>query len=150
MNTRVKTRLAAGLTAGAMMLALPGAALAQPTQADVNADAQADVAAQADVNAQVNTGSLISALNNLSVEIDELNALNDLTVGDVTVVDVDNVLNANNVEAFNNALNNNDVDIDADVLNDSVIEVLNANDVDVDDVVAVNVLDNGDVVVFVD
>lgn len=150
MNARVKTRLAAGLTAGAMMLALPGAALAQPTQADVNADAQADVAAQADVNAQVNTGSLISALNNLSVEIDELNALNDLTVGDVTVVDVDNVLNANNVEAFNNALNNNDVDIDADVLNDSVIEVLNANDVDVDDVVAVNVLDNGDVVVFVD
>ena len=58
MKSKTKVRLAAGLTAGAMMLSLSGPGFAAPTQ--------------------INTGTLVSALNNVNVEIDQLNVLNDL------------------------------------------------------------------------
>ena len=121
-----------------MMLSLSGPAFAQPTQ--------------------INTGSLVSALNNVNVEIDQLNVLNDLTITDVQVVNVEDSVNNNRV--LNNVLNNNQTDIAVlqDFLNNSVnnnnVEiiknVLNNNDVDIDDVVAIDVLRNGDVVLFVD
>ena len=105
---------------------------------------------------QANQGNLISALNNIAVQIDRLNALNDLTIGDVTVVNVEDVLNNNNV--LNNSLNRNDVDVNVlrDFLNNSLnnnnVEIiknaLNNNDVAISDVVAINVLSGGDVVVF--
>jgi archaellum biogenesis ATPase FlaH len=104
MKSKTKVRLAAG----AMMLSLSGPAFAQPTQ--------------------INTGNLVSALNNVNVEIDQLNVLNDLTITDVQVVNVEDSVNNNRV--LNNVLNNNDVDID--------------------DVVAIDVLRNGDVVLSVD
>ena len=121
-----------------MMLSLSGPAFAQPTQ--------------------INTGSLVSALNNVNVEIDQLNVLNDLTITDVQVVNVEDSVNNNRV--LNNVLNNTQTDIAVlqDFLNDSVnnnnVEifknVLNNNDGDIDDVVAIDVLRNGDVVLFVD
>ena len=121
-----------------MMLSLSGPAFAQPTQ--------------------VNTGNLVSALNNVNVEIDQLNVLNDLAITDVQVVNVEDSVNNNRV--LNNVLNNNQTDIAVlqDFLNNSVnnnnVEiiknVLNNNDVDIDDVVAIDVLRNGDVVLFVD
>lgn len=105
---------------------------------------------------QVNQGNLISALNNIAVNIDRLNALNNLTIGDVKVVNVEDVLNNNRV--LNNALNRNDVDINIlrNVLNNSVnnnnVEIikqaLNNNNVLVSDVVAIDVLSGGDVIVF--
>ena len=99
---------------------------------------------------QVNQGNLISALNNVSVQIDRVNALNDLTVGDITVVNVEDVLNNNNV--LNNVLNNslNDNTVLTDFLNDNTVlnEFLNNNDIAISDVVAINVLSGGDVVVF--
>ncbi len=138
MKSKTKVRLAAGLIAGAMMLSLSGPAFAAPTQ--------------------INTGNLVSALNNVNVEIDQLNVLNDLTITDVRVVNVEDSVNNNRV--LNNVLNNNQTDIAVlqDFLNNSVnnnnVEiiknVLNNNDVDIDDVVAIDVLRNGDVVVFVD
>ena len=136
MKSKTKVRLAAGLTAGAMMLSLSGPAFAQPTQ--------------------INTGGLVSALNNVNVEIDQLNVLNDLTITDVRVVNVEDSVNNNRV--LNNVLHNNQTDIAVlqDFLNNSlnnagiIKNVLNNNDVDIDDVVAIDVLRNGDVVVFVD
>ncbi len=143
-----KARLAALLTAGAMTLSVSAPALAQN---------------QANQVAQINTGNLISALNNVNAEINNLQALNDLTVNDVRVVNVEDALNNNNVQALNNALNRNQVDIDAlqDFLNQSlnnnvqvIVQALNDfnaannNNVDLDDVVAVDVLSNGDVVVY--
>jgi len=134
MKSRTKVRLAAGLTAGAMMLSLSGPAFAEPVQ--------------------VNTGSLVSALNNVNVEIDNLNVLNDLTIQDVQVVNVEDSVNNNRIlnnnetdiailqDFLNNSLNNNNVEIIKNVLND--------NNFDIDDVVAIDVLRNGDVVVFVD
>ena len=120
MKSKTKVRLAAGLTAGAMMLSLSGPAFAAPTQ--------------------INTGSLVSALNNVNIEIDQLNVLNDLTITDVQVVNVEDSVNNNRV--LNNSLINNNVEI--------IKNVLNNNDIDIDDVVAIDVLRNGDVVVFVD
>lgn len=107
---------------------------------------------------QATFGNLIAALNNITVNINELEALNDLTVADVRVVNVEDVLNGNNVEALNNALNNNDVDINVlrDFLNNSlndntvvVNDVLDIQGVLVQDVIAldVNVL-TGQVTVF--
>ena len=134
MKSKTKVRLAAGLTAGAMMLSLSGPAFAQPTQ--------------------INTGNLVSALNNVNVEIDQLNVLNDLTITDVQVVNVEDSVNNNRI------LNNNDTDITIlqDFLNDSlndnnvqiIEDVLILNGNTLDDVVAIDVLRNGDVVVFVD
>jgi hypothetical protein len=79
-------------------------------------------------------------------------------VADVRVVNVEDVLNGNNVEALNNALNNNDVDIAVlqdflnNSLNDNVVivnDVLDIGNVLVTDVVALNVnLLSGQVTVF--
>jgi len=133
MTSGVKARLAAGVTAGALMLSVAGPAVAAAPQ--------------------TTTGNLIAALNNISVEIDNLEALNDLTINDVQVVNVEDVLNGNNVEALNNSLNRNDVEIDAlqNFLNnnDVITDSLNNNQVLVTDVVAIDVLSGGDVIVFV-
>ncbi len=124
MKSKTKVRLAAG----AMMLSLSGPAFAQPTQ--------------------INTGNLVSALNNVNVEIDQLNVLNDLTITDVQVGNVEDSVNNNQTDIavlqdfLNNSVNNNNVEI--------IKNVLNNNDVDIDDVVAIDVLRNGDVVLFVD
>ncbi|HEV2093197.1 MAG TPA: hypothetical protein VGR18_08535 [Rubrobacter sp.] len=138
MKSKTKVRLAAVLTAGAMMLGLSGPAFAEPVQ--------------------VNTGSLVSALNNVNVEIDQLRVLNNLTINDVQVVNVEDSVNNNRV--LNNILNNRQTDIAVlqDFLNNSLnnnnVEFLqnflNNNDIDIEDVVAIDVLRNGDVVVFVD
>ncbi len=65
MKSTKKAKLAALLTAGAMTLAVPAPALGQ---------------SQANQVAQINTGNLISALNNISAEINNLEALNDLSI----------------------------------------------------------------------
>lgn len=101
---------------------------------------------------QVNQGQLISALNNIAVQVGDVTALNDLTIEDVQVVNVEDVLNNSNV--LNNALRGANIQVLQDFLNgslnnaDIVQDVLNDNDVLVSDVIAVNVLSGGDVIVF--
>ena len=103
---------------------------------------------------QATVGNLISALNNIAVQITNLEALSDLTLEeiDVRVVNVEDVLNDNNVEAFNNALNRNNVEILnlRNVLNNNEVikNALNNNDVAINDVVAIEVLSGGNLVVF--
>lgn len=58
---------------------------------------------------QVTRGNVIAALNNIDANISRLNALNNLTVQKVRVVNVSNLFNKNNVSALNNALNKNNV-----------------------------------------
>ncbi len=65
---------------------------------------------------QVNAGNLISVLNNVNVEI------TDVLVRDV--VDVNN--NTVNVNALQNFLNRNDIDVNIErVLNNANVEILN-------------------------
>lgn len=102
---------------------------------------------------QVTFGNLIAALNNLNANIQDVEALNDLSVEDVRVVNVDDLLQGANVNALNNALNKNETDITAlqDFLNQNQVlnDALNQNNVAVEDVVAVDVLSGGEVVIFV-
>lgn len=78
------------------------------------------------------------------------------------VVDVRVVDSLNNLRALNNILNNspilsqNDIDVtvgDVSILNDVQVgllnDFLNANDIDIDDVVAIGLLSTGDIIVFV-
>ena len=126
-----KSRLLAPLVCAAA-LAMAPAAQAEPNQAA----------------AGINQGNLVSALNNIAVQLDRIEALNDLTVQDVRVVNVEDVLR--NARVLNNALRDANVQIVQDSLNDNEVikQALNQNDVAITDVVAVNVLSGGDVVVF--
>ena len=136
-------RLATVLAVALLLLSIAGPALAQTQDNEVR---------------QVTFGNLIAALNNISVEINNLQALNDLTITDVRVVNVEDVLNDNNVRAFNNALNRNEVDIAVlqnflnNSLNDNVVtirEVLSNNNVAIGEVVAIDVLSGDDVAIYV-
>lgn len=133
------------LTLVALAAAMPISALAQQGQ-----DKKADKTQQV---AQGNFGNLIAALNNVAVEIGELNALNNLTVGDVKIVNVEDVLKGNNVEAFNNALNRNQTEIAklTNVLNNNTVltDFLKNNNIAVSRVVAIDVLSGGGVTLFV-
>jgi hypothetical protein len=134
-----QVRLASMLGAGILMLGIPAVTLMQEP-------ASAQLANQATV------GNLISALNNIAVQITNLEALNGLTVEDVQVVNVQDVLNGNNVQALNNALNRNNVEILnlRNVLNNNEVikNALNNNNVAIGQVVAVDVLSGGDVILF--
>lgn len=112
---------------------------------------------------QVTGGNLIAALNNITANINNLQVLSDLIdAGDVNAEDV-NVALVNiddvrvNVNALNNALNRNDVDIDAlqnflngvDItITDILTNVLTNADIAITDVVAIDVLSGGDIVIF--
>jgi len=97
---------------------------------------------------QANFGNLISALNNVNVQAQNIQALNNINA--VDVVDVNNVLNGTRVNALNNAINRNNVQVLQDAIknNEVVKNALNDLNINIGDVVAVNVLSGGDLVVF--
>jgi hypothetical protein len=113
-------------------------------------------------NRQATFGNLIAALNNINVQIDRLNVLSNITADNFQVVNVENVLSGNNIQALNNALNRNEVDILTNFLNNvlnnpncsvvalcnSLNNVLQNADIVVSDVIAINVLSGGDVIIF--
>lgn len=99
MKSGMKARLAAVLTALAMMLAIASPAMANHVPNAV----------------QLNQGNLISVLNNLNVQITDVVVQDVADVHDITV----------NVNALQNFLNRNDVDVD-------ISNVLNNLNVDVD------------------
>ncbi len=70
---------------------------------------------------------------------------------DIAVVEVEDSFN--NLQALNNVLNNNDIDVniqDVEILSDNQIEILENADIDIDDVIGVDVLDDGDLLVILD
>jgi len=107
---------------------------------------------------QANFGNLISALNNVAVQVDHVEALKNFSISDIQVVnvDVDNVLN-NSVnhnriiqDVLNHSVNQNQVltDFLNQSLNQNVIDILHSADFLNNNVVAVNVLSGGTVVLF--
>lgn len=131
------------LTVVALLGVVPGAAIAQDN-AKKSSTQQVG---------QATFGNLIAALNNLAVEINQLEALNGLTVQDVQVVNISDLLKGNNVEALNNALNRNNVEVArlTNVLNSNTVltDFLRNNNIAVSRVVAIDVLSGGDVMLFV-
>ncbi|MBW4651025.1 MAG: hypothetical protein KME06_20400 [Kastovskya adunca ATA6-11-RM4] len=140
-----KARIASILSGSLLMLGIPAIAFAQGAPMTQTLIAQQQ-------EGQVTFGNLVAALNNINAQIGELNALNDLTVEEVRVVSADNLLRGSNIRALNNVLNRNNVEIVElqNVLNNNEIikDALNQNNVAVTDVIAINVLSGGDVVVF--
>jgi hypothetical protein len=103
---------------------------------------------------QADIGNLMSALNNISAEVQALNNLNAQSIRIVTV-DVDDVVQGNDVQAFNHELNRNDVTVLQNFLNNNttniavqIRDVLNNAYITLNRVVAVNVLSCGDVILF--
>lgn len=104
---------------------------------------------------QITQGTLIAALNNVNVNIQDFIDIDNLTIQDIQVVNVENVLNNNNV--LNNSRFLNNITILQDFLNNSLNNLnvqilnnaLNNNDVVISDVVAIDVLSGGDIIVFV-
>lgn len=102
--------------------------------------------------AQATFGNLIAALNNIAVQIDALNNI-DIQNVDITVVDIDNLnLTVQQVDVLNNFLNNNQVEILElqNVLNNNTFlnNFLNNANILITDVVAIDVLSGGDLVIF--
>jgi len=103
---------------------------------------------------QINQGQLIAALNNVNVQVDRVNALNNLTLNDIQVVNVQDVIH--NSSVLNNVLRDANIQVLQDFLNGSlnnnVVQVLNNalnnNNVNVSRVVAIDVLSGGDVILF--
>lgn len=101
---------------------------------------------------QATFGNLIAALNNIAVQI---NALNNVDVRniDITLVDIDDVtVNVRQVDILNNVLNNNNVEILnlQNVLSNNTFlnNFLNNANILITDVVAIDVLSGGDLVIF--
>ena len=100
---------------------------------------------------QATFGNLIAALNNINVQIDNLEVLEDVEIGDITVVDASDLLQGARIRALNNALNRNNVEIlnlrnvlnNNDVLNDA----LNDLNIAIGDVIAIDVL-SGELTIF--
>jgi hypothetical protein len=121
--------------------------------------APSNASAQQQQVGQATFGNLIAALNNINAQV---RALENVDVREVRVVSADNLARGANVEALNNALNRNNVEIlnlrnvlnNNEVLQNALRNALqNANiltdpNVFVQRVVAIEVLRTGDVIVF--
>lgn len=117
---------------------------------------------------QATFGNLIAALNNLNVQINKLNVLSNVTGGEIRIVYVESLLKRNKIRVLNNALNRNRVKVLnlRNVLNgnsllngnscslvalcNSLNNALQNANIAVSDVIAINVLSGGDVIVFAD
>ncbi len=100
------------------------------------------VATPTDASAQqtANVGQLVSGLINVNVGAVQV----DIDTGDITVVDVDNVLNNNEIRILNNVLNNNTIlSNNSNFLND----LLRDAEIITDNQVVVGVLSGGIIVV---
>ena len=130
-NTRTRTSLAAVIAAFAMVVTSAAAASAAPVDATRQSGGAAGLVAAV---VQVD-----DTLNNLSV-LSDIGSVEVITVKDSLNNVLQNARFLNNVTVLQDFLNNNDVD----VLNDA----LNNNNVVISDVVAIEVLSGGDLVVF--
>ncbi len=132
MNRRLTSALAGGVLAAA--LAFSGTASAVDLELGTVAEFEVEKnGAKALVNA------VDDALDFLDGDLD------------IAVVEVEDSFN--NLQALNNVLNNNDIDVniqDVEILSDNQVEILENADIDIDDVIGVDVLDDGDLLVILD
>lgn len=139
-----RTLLAVLTTAAVTAVVTPSVSGAQqPTQT-----------AKGEVAIQPNFGSLIFALNSTAAHNDKLKAMTELTAANVQLVNVEDLLKGNNVEALTNALQKNETDVTAlrTTLgaNTTITSTLTTNTVPLTttDVIATDVGADGKVVVY--
>lgn len=89
---------------------------------------------------RANVGQLVSGLINVNVGTVQV----DIETGDITLVNVEDVLNDNNIRALNNVLNNNTIlSNNSDFLNNLLREA----DIITDNQIVVGVLSGGQIVI---
>lgn len=98
MKTNLKRGIATGALAAALLAGTGAAAVASPVQ---SSGAHITLAAQS--QQRTNVGQLVSGLINVNVGAVAVN------IGNVTLVDVNDVLNNNQIDILNNVLNNSPI-----------------------------------------
>ena len=101
-------------------------------------------------------GSLISAINSTSARNDKIKGMTELTAENVQLVNVEDLLKGNNVEALNNALSKNEADIKLlretlganTTLNTAITTNATPAELKVDHVVAADVGADGKVILY--
>jgi len=104
---QTRTLLAATAVAAIAAIATPSISRAQDTTAKKTTTSPGEVAMAP------NFGSLISAINSSSKHNDKIKSLTDVNAANVQLVNVDDLLKGNDVNALNNALEKNQADITA-------------------------------------
>ena len=122
------------------VFAVPNNAQAQDTQQQ-----QQQQAAQ---TAPVPPSALISALNNTSDQIDAVNALTDLTASDVQVATASSVLQGEQTDAFDQALQNADTGAVQEFLSSNEVTSEVLSEEQIANAIAVHAPSEGGVVVF--
>lgn len=141
MNQRLTSALAGGVLAASLFVGgFSGTAKAATLEVDVEKN-----------GAEALVDAVGDALDFLDGELLDLDL-------DVALVELEDSFN--NLQALNNVLNNNDIDVNIqdvdiveDILNDLDIDlqdVLNDLDIDIDDVVGIDILDGGDLLIILD
>jgi phage baseplate assembly protein W len=140
-----RTLLTALATAAAVAIATPSISQAQDTTMKTS---------KGEVALKPNFGSLISAINSSSAQSEKLKAMTEVTAANVQLVNVEDLIKGENVEALQNALKKNEADLSTlrTTLgaNTSLSGVLTANatPLTATDVVATDVGPDGKVIVY--
>jgi hypothetical protein len=101
-----RTLLAAVAAAAFAAVVTPSISAAQDTTAKKTTESKGEVAMQPSF------GSLISAINSGSANVDKLKSLTSVNASDVQFVNVEDLLKGNDVSALNNALSKNKEGVD--------------------------------------
>jgi hypothetical protein len=137
-----KRRFAGVLGAGILMIGAPTAVLAS----------QAPVAPVVQQEGQGSYENMIAALGNLNAEIEQLNAITEMSVTDVRLFDAEYLASGQDPAALDQAVAMHGQEIQqvqSTIANhDLVRSVLDAVDIPVESIVALDTRDTGDVVLY--
>ena len=137
-----KRRLAGALGAGILMIGIPTTVLAY----------QPPVVPAVQQEGQGTYENMIAALNNLSAEVEQLNATTDLTITNVRLFDADYLASGQDPVALDQAVAMHGEEIQyvqSTLANHEVVRtVLDMVQIPVERVVAVDALDAGDVAIY--
>ncbi len=138
----LKRRFAGALGAGILMVSAPTAVLAY----------QPPVVPAVQQEGQGSYANLVAALDNLGAELEQLNAMTDLTVTSVRLFDADYLASGQDPAALDQAvaMHGEEIQYVQSTLanHETVRTVLDMVNIPVESVVAVDMLDAGDVAIY--
>jgi type IV secretory pathway TrbF-like protein len=137
-----KRRIAGALGAGILMIGVPTSALAY----------QPPVVPVVQQEGQGTYENMIAALGNLDAEVEQLNAITEMSVTNVRIFDADYLSSGQDPAALDQAVAMHDAEIQnvqSTLANHEIVRtVLEAVNIPVESVVAVDTLDGGDVAIY--
>jgi type IV secretory pathway TrbF-like protein len=138
----LKRQIAGALGAGILMIGVPTSALAY----------QPPVVPVVQQEGQGTYENMIAALGNLDAEVEQLNAITEMSVTNVRIFDADYLSSGQDPAALDQAVAMHDAEIQnvqSTLANHEIVRtVLEAVNIPVESVVAVDTLDGGDVAIY--